>query len=337
MGGGTFAELVFRLIKPLLFLLPPETAHNFVFSVLRVPLFRAMVRQQVKDDPIELFGLHFRNRTGVAAGLDKNGKHLKALAAMGFGHIEVGTVTPRPQPGNPKPRVFRLPRDKALINRMGFPGEGAEVVARRLQKQPAGVVIGINIGKNKETPLEKAEEDYATCFEKLFDVADYFTVNVSSPNTPGLRELQEREPLTRILTSIQSANRGKSHPKPILLKVSPDLTSDQVRDVIEVARSTGISGFVATNTTVSREGLLRTSAARIQGVGEGGLSGPPLHPRALDVVRLLSPSGLPVIACGGISSHADAKAAFDAGASLVQVYTGLIYEGPKLVRLLSAT
>jgi dihydroorotate dehydrogenase len=253
---------------------------------------------------------------------------------MGFGHIEVGTVTPKPQPGNPKPRIFRLPKDQALINRMGFPSEGAEKVAVRLKKRPEGVVIGVNIGKNKDTPLGQAEQDYLACFDTLFDVADYFTVNVSSPNTPGLRELQDREPLLKILGTIQSANRSKLHPKPVLLKVSPDLTHEQVVAVIDVAKSTGIDGFVATNTTVSRENLA-TSPGKIAAIGDGGLSGTPLRNKSDRVIRLLAESGLPIVACGGLSTTSDVRQVLHAGAKLVQTYTALIFRGPSVVRTLS--
>jgi len=325
---------MYRVIKPFLFLLPPEAAHNLVFGLLRLAPVRSLIGRQVPSKPVILFGLEFQNRVGVAAGLDKNGKYLKALAVMGFGHIEVGTVTPRPQAGNPKPRIFRLPKDRALINRMGFPSDGADVVAKRLKRKPVGVIIGINIGKNRGTPVERAADDYLTCFEKLYEVADYFTINVSSPNTSGLRELQDKVPLTNILNAIQSANRQKPRVKPVLVKVSPDLTDEQIRDVIDVAKATGISGFVATNTTIARDHLT-TSSTRVRRAGEGGLSGEPLKEKSLRVVRLLAASGLPVIACGGLSSGEDVQAAVQAGAELVQVYTGLIYAGPDVVKRLS--
>jgi dihydroorotate dehydrogenase len=325
---------MFRLAQPFLFLLPPETAHHIAFGVLRWRTFRGLIQGSVPENPVELSGLRFKNRVGVAAGLDKNGKNLKALAAMGFGHIEVGTVTPKPQPGNPKPRIFRLPKDKALINRMGFPSEGAEAVARRLEKRPNGVVIGVNIGKNRETPLDRAHEDYVGCFRTLFDVADYFTVNVSSPNTPGLRELQQRDHLDRLLRSIQQLNHQVPKPKPVLLKVSPDLTDGALFEIVEVAKANGINGFVATNTTISRDAL-RTEMRRVDRLGEGGLSGPPLRLKSLHVIGQLAGSGLPVIACGGLSTPEDAAVAMNAGATLLQVYTGLIYHGPRVVQQLA--
>jgi dihydroorotate dehydrogenase len=325
---------MFRLVRPFLFLLPPETAHNLIFSLLKLPPLRVLMKQRVADDPIELFGLRFKNRVGVAAGLDKNGQHLYALAAMGFGHIEVGSVTPKPQPGNQKPRIFRLKKDKALINRMGFPSRGADFVANQLQKRPEGVVIGVNIGKNRDTPLEEAERDYLTCVEKLFDVADYFTVNVSSPNTPGLRELQQRDHLDRILRTIQDYNREKPKPKAILLKVSPDLTPEAIQDIVDVAKANAIRGFVATNTTTSRD-MLRTSAVKLGSIGDGGLSGPPLITKSLRTAGALGISRLPVIGCGGLGSSSDARQAVEAGASLIQTYTALVFHGPSVVRNLS--
>lgn len=320
---------MFKLAKPFLFLLPPETAHNLAFAALRLPLFRAFPKPV--HEPVELFGLTFRNKIGVAAGLDKNGTYLESLASMGFGHVEVGTVTPKPQSGNPRPRVFRLKEDKALINRMGFPSRGADAVAKQLTNRPADVVIGVNIGVNKDTRLERAQDDYVTCYEKLYNGADYFTVNVSSPNTPGLRELQQREHLGRVLGTIQEANQARSRAKPILLKVSPDLTSDAIEQVIEVAQSNQLAGFVATNTTIARKGL-KTAGQMIERIGAGGLSGPPLRSTSLHVVRQLARSGLPVVACGGICSQNDAQEFYDAGARLVQLYTGLIYNGPEIVR-----
>ena len=279
-----------------------------------------------------VLGLHFPNPVGLAAGFDKDGKHLHAMAALGFGFIEVGTVTPRPQAGNPRPRLFRLPADAALINRMGFNNEGVEALVQRLQQpRPAGLIIGGNIGKNKDTPNEQAAADYLFCYEKLFPYVDYFVVNVSSPNTPGLRALQDREPLTHLLRSLQQRNLQEPQPKPILLKIAPDLSDAQLDDIIAIVQTTGIAGVIATNTTISREGL-RTDTTHI---GAGGLSGHPLRARATEVIRYLhekSGRSLVIIGVGGISSPAEALEKLDAGAALVQIYTGFIYEGPGIVK-----
>jgi dihydroorotate dehydrogenase len=272
---------------------------------------------------------------GLAAGFDKDGKYYSDMAALGFGFIEIGTVTPRPQDGNPAPRLFRLPDDHALINRMGFNNDGVAAMVKRLQQpRPAGLIIGGNIGKNKDTSNEKAHEDYLICFEALFDYVDYFVVNVSSPNTPNLRELQEKEPLTKLLQILQNKNQEKKHPKPILLKIAPDLTNEQLLDIIDIIKTTKTAGIIATNTTVSRENL-RTPDSQITDIGAGGLSGAPLTERSTEVIRFLyqhSQGSIPIIAVGGIKSATDAKEKLAAGAVLVQLYTGLIYEGPSLVK-----
>ena len=330
-------------LKPLLFRLTPEQAHQVTLllfeTALKVPLLSGWIRRSMYlADPgleREVFGLRFSNPVGLAAGFDKNGRHIRTMALLGFGFIEVGTVTPRPQPGNPKPRLFRLIADRALINRMGFNNEGLEELVRQLQKpRPPGVLIGGNIGKNKLTPNEEATSDYEQCFEALFPYVDYFVVNVSSPNTPGLRELQEKEPLKALLSSLQTLNEAKPSPKPILLKIAPDLTDAQLDDILDIVRETGLAGIIATNTTISRAGL-RTPAAAIEKMGAGGLSGEPLRQRATEVVRYLhdhSKGQIPIIGVGGIAGAEDAREKMEAGASLVQVYSSLVFEGPLLVR-----
>lgn len=256
------------------------------------------------------------------------------MSALGFGFIEVGTVTPRPQKGNPQPRLFRLKEDHALINRMGFNNKGVDYLAKQLKELPRNeLIIGGNIGKNKDTPNESAVDDYIYCFEKLFDVVDYFVVNVSSPNTPGLRELQEKEPLLKLLTALSELNQAKPAPKPVLLKIAPDLTDGQLDEIVEIVLESGLSGIIATNTTISRSGL-QTTDQRIQEIGNGGLSGAPVKSRATEVISYIhqkSKGSIPIIGVGGISSAADAQEKIDAGASLVQVYSGLIYSGPKLI------
>ena len=341
---------MYKLIRPFLFLLSPESAHHFVFSWLkfcfRIPGVSAGVKSCYTASPERLkktlFGLTFTNPVGLAAGFDKDAKLFDELAAFGFGFIEVGTVTPRPQDGNPKPRMFRLPKDEALINRMGFNNEGVEAMVERLKKRKNfSVIIGGNIGKNKTTPNEKAIEDYEYCFEKLFDHVDYFVVNVSSPNTPNLRELQDKEPLTKLLLALQTLNkklsddrRPKTDVKPILLKIAPDLTNEQLDDICSIVKETKIDGVVATNTTISREGI-KTEESRVRTIGNGGLSGKPLSKRSTEVIRYLSErsgKSFPIIASGGIHTAQDAREKINAGASLVQVYTGFIYEGPAIAK-----
>ncbi len=281
----------------------------------------------------KVFGLNFPNSVGLAAGFDKNATFIDEFALLGFGFIEIGTVTPKPQPGNDKPRLFRLPKDHALINRMGFNNDGIEVVAQRLKKRKSSIIVGGNIGKNKVTPNEEAYKDYLICYEALFEVVDYFVVNVSSPNTPGLRSLQEKGPLTEILNKLQLANLSKKIPKPILLKIAPDLTDSQLDDIIEIVQETKINGVIATNTTISRADL-KTSKSRIEEIGLGGLSGIPVKKRSTDVINYLatkSNHAFPIIGVGGIHSPIDAIEKINAGADLIQLYTGFIYEGPSLV------
>jgi len=331
------------IVKPLLFKLDAERAHHFTFDNLRrmagVPgagaLLRSLYDYRHPSLTREVFGLKFPNPVGLAAGLDKNAVLTDELASLGFGFVEIGTVTPRPQPGNPQPRLFRLPQDGALLNRMGFNNDGAAVVAARLaRRQNRQLIIGGNIGKNKDTPNEQAGDDYVAAFEALAEVVDYFVVNVSSPNTPGLRELQDKKPLIKLLQQVQERNQARPQPRPLLLKIAPDLTDAQLDDILEIARETNLSGLVATNTTISRAGLA-TPAATVAGYGAGGLSGRPLRVRATEVIAYLhqkSQGGLPIIGAGGIHSAADALEKLAAGATLVQLYTGFVYEGPGLVR-----
>lgn len=335
---------MYRLIKPLFFLMDPEAAHHNVTGALRrfykvwgvAPLLRTAYSSKNPALEQEVFGLKFKNPVGLAAGFDKNALYVEELATLGFGSIEIGTVTPRPQPGNQKPRMFRLVQDEALINRMGFNNQGVDVAAQRLrhlrEKGFNELIIGGNIGKNKTTPNEEAVNDYILCFDALFDVVDYFVVNVSSPNTPGLRELQEKEPLMRILNALQGRNDKNGISRPILLKIAPDLTESQLDDIIEIVKETGIAGVIATNTTINREGLSSKSGLADQA---GGLSGKPLRNRSTEVIRYLiskSNHAFPVIGIGGIHSAEDAQEKLDAGASLVQIYTGFVYEGPGLVQ-----
>jgi len=332
-----------HLIKPLLFSLDPERAHNLISTLLRLPLLPRLISQKPvlpsSAGQQNIGGLNFPNPVGLAAGFDKNALLLRALSDWGFGFVEIGTVTPRPQPGNPPPRLFRLPGDEAIINRMGFNNDGVEAIRQRLLKRPAGIIVGGNIGKNKDTPNNRAIDDYRICFEKLHDVVDYFTVNVSSPNTPNLRALQEKEPLRELLTELQALNKQLPRPKPILLKISPDLSNSQLDDIIDVVGECNLTGIIATNTTVSRQEL-KTPPEILQKIGSGGLSGKPLAPRSTEIVRHLhqrTEGKLPIIGVGGIHSYQTAQEKFRAGASLIQIYTGLIYEGPGLVgRILKA-
>ncbi|WP_310594957.1 quinone-dependent dihydroorotate dehydrogenase [Flavobacterium sp.] len=329
-----------QLIRPILFFFDPEKVHYFTFSAIRIfskilgfsSLFRALY--EVKDSRLEteVFGLKFKNPVGLAAGFDKNAVLYKELSNFGFGFIEIGTLTPKAQDGNPKKRLFRLKEDSAIINRMGFNNGGVEEAVLRLKKNN-GVLIGGNIGKNKVTPNEEATSDYEICFDALFDYVDYFVVNVSSPNTPNLRALQDKEPLTQLLQTLQNKNLAKPKQKPILLKIAPDLTDEQLLDIIDIVNETKIAGVIATNTTLSREGL--QSENKIEA---GGLSGKPLEKRATEVIRFLSEKSnksFPIIGVGGIHSAEDAIEKLEAGASLVQLYTGFIYEGPALVKAIN--
>lgn len=336
---------MYSLLKPILFKFDPENVHHFVTRNLKrfnhfggSGISRAI--WEVKDSRLEkeVFGLKFKNPVGLAAGFDKNAEYISEMANLGFGFVEVGTVTPLPQPGNDKPRMFRLPADEALINRMGFNNKGVDMAAARIavyrKNQPAaqqGLIIGGNIGKNKNTPNEEAVSDYIKCFDKLFDVVDYFVVNVSSPNTPGLRALQDKGPLTEILNALQQRNNKNGMRRPVLLKIAPDLTNEQLDDIVAIVAETKIDGVIATNTTISRAGL--TSPEKLT-KETGGLSGKPLTKRSTEVIRYLaekSNRAFPIIGAGGTHSAEDALEKLEAGAALVQLYTGFIYEGPGLI------
>ncbi|RCL70978.1 MAG: quinone-dependent dihydroorotate dehydrogenase [Flavobacteriales bacterium] len=327
-----------RVIRPILFLFDPEWVHYFSFAAIRVlhriPFMGGLVRKLYSSKKPslqkEVFGIHFPNPVGLAAGFDKDAKLFRELSNFGFGFIEIGTVTPKPQGGNPKPRLFRLKKDKGIINRMGFNNEGVEAAAKRL-KRNKNIIIGGNIGKNKTTPNNNAQEDYLICFDVLFDVVDYFVVNVSSPNTPNLRDLQEKEPLTALLNTLQKQNNSKPKRKPILLKIAPDLTDTQLSDIIDIVEVTKIDGVIATNTTLARDGLKSNETLTSQ---SGGLSGKPLNKRSTEVIRYLhthSKGAFPIVGVGGIHTPSDAKEKLDAGASLIQLYTGFVYEGPASV------
>ena len=329
---------LYPLAKPLLFQLDPEQAHHFTISNLqklgKFPFLLKLLGGHIEHPSLhrKLFGLDFPNPIGLAAGLDKNGEVIDEMGALGFGFVEIGTVTPRPQPGNEKPRLFRLVNDEALINRMGFNNVGAEVAAVRLKRRKSNIIVGANIGKNKVTPNEDAIRDYEFCFKALFDHADYFVVNVSSPNTPGLRQLQDKDALAAILNSLQDMNNAKVKTKPILLKIAPDLSNSQIDDVISVVQQTKIQGIVATNTTISREGLHYTPA-EVEKFGAGGLSGKPLTNRSREVVAYIkSHSSIRVMGVGGIMNVHDAEEMFKAGADLIQLYSGFIYKGPQLIK-----
>ncbi len=371
IGFLSSQHIMYKILRSILFLFPPEWTHYFSMNCLRLlcsvgflkkflaACFWPLSNENLKS---EILNLKFVNPVGLGAGFDKNAKYLRELECLGFGFVEIGTVTPLPQAGNDKPRLFRLPKDKALINRMGFNNDGVKLVAERLKKwkessafraclpdrqvqkqdlrdsqltsQYSRLILGGNIGKNKITPNEDAWKDYEICFKELHPYVDYFVVNVSSPNTPGLRELQEKESLRKILMHLQMINNGKANAKPILLKIAPDLTKEQLDNVIDLVSEIKLDGLVATNTTISRE-QLQTSNLKLQTFGAGGLSGLPLKHRSTEIVKYIcqkSKGEVPVIASGGIFTGADAKEKLDAGASLVQVWTGFIYEGPGIVK-----
>jgi dihydroorotate dehydrogenase len=333
---------MYGLVKNFLFKMDPEKAHyftaNMLHKTLRVPGVKATWRKKfVLENSLlekEVFGLKFKNPVGLGAGFDKDAKMIDDLAECGFGFIEIGTLTPKGQPGNPKPRLFRLLQDEAIINRMGFNNEGVDAAVLRLKKRTSNLIIGGNIGKNKDTPNETAHEDYLYSFRALFDVVDYFVVNVSSPNTPNLRDLQEKEPLKKLLSLLMDENALQPKQKPILLKIAPDLTDSQLDDIIEIVNDTKIAGVIATNTTISRENL-KTPSSEVELIGMGGLSGKPLTNRSTEVIRYLaekSNKAFPIIGIGGIHTAKDALEKLDAGADLLQLYTGFIYEGPALIK-----
>ena len=326
-----------KIILPVLFLIDPEKVHNIIFSSIKIffkfPFVKFLVSKFyiIDDSRLEksLFGIKFKNPVGLAAGFDKNAQLYEELTSFGFGFIEIGTVTPKPQSGNPKKRLFRLVEDSAIINRMGFNNIGVEEVIENLKKNKS-TLIGGNIGKNKITPNYLAIDDYVTSFNMLFDFVDYFVVNVSSPNTPNLRDLQEKEPLTKLINSLISINRNKKKPKPILLKIAPDLNNNQLLDIISIVKDTGLDGVIATNTTINRNNLKSVNKNEL-----GGLSGKPLTSRSTEVIKFISKNSnktIPIIGVGGINTVADALEKFDAGADLIQIYTGFIYEGPNLIR-----
>jgi dihydroorotate dehydrogenase len=328
-------------IRPLLFCLPPEAAHRWTMAALRVfsilPFGPAVVKffsgKVPHSEPLVVSGLAFPNPVGLAAGLDKDAEAVAALGALGFGFVEVGTLTPKPQPGNPQPRLFRLPKDRGLINRMGFNNHGVVAAAQRLKNRPAGLVVGGNIGKNKDTPNELAAQDYVLSLRALHPVVDFFTVNISSPNTPGLRALQSLEPLRELMREVLEERDRHQPRRPVWVKLAPDLTNEELVDTAQLIVSAGADGIIATNTTLSRSGL-GTDPVKVEQMGAGGLSGAPLRQRSTDVIRVLRGAvgpDFPLIAVGGVLSGQDAREKKEAGATLVQVYTGLIYEGPQLV------
>ena len=344
---------MYKFLRNFLFLFPAEGVHHVTMTLLITLCRSALVRQilrrsfAVEDSNLNLeaFGITFKNPVGLGAGFDKNAKYLVALECLGFGHVEIGTVTPKPQPGNEKPRLFRLKKDHALINRMGFNNEGADQIAIRLREwrkwqkkhKRSGVpmLVGGNIGKNKSTPNAEAWNDYAYCFRRLNEVVDYFVINVSSPNTPGLRALQDKDALREILVQVQRANQElNARPKPILLKIAPDLSDAQIADIIDLVREINLAGIVATNTTIERKNL-QTPKEKLELMGAGGLSGSPLKSRSTEIIRYIkskSGTSLAIVGSGGIFVAEDAREKIDAGASLIQLWTGFIYEGPSIIR-----
>ncbi len=334
------------LLRPFFFLFPAEKAHRCAMQILHfillIPGIKSVIKSAFapKDQPVELAGLRFKNPLGLAAGFDKDAKYVREMEALGFGFMEIGTVTPRPQKGNPQPRLFRLKRDQALINRMGFNNDGVDKMVERLRQAGAHeMIIGGNIGKNKDTPNKNAAEDYKLCFEKLYPYVDFFVVNVSSPNTPNLRDLQEAESLNEILKTLQEVPGQKQSPKPIFLKIAPDLHPDTLPGIVRVCSENGLTGIIATNTTISRENL-KTPVKHIEQIGAGGLSGTPLHNRAVGMVERLDkllPDGMVLIGVGGIRKREDLLDFKRAGAALFEVFTGFIYEGPGLLKKLFAS
>lgn len=331
---------MYTLVKKILFKKDPEKVHHWVMDNLHRysnnPFLSNYLRRNFvpKNERLQtrIFGLNFKNPVGLAAGFDKDAKYIDDLAKLGFGFVEIGTLTPKPQSGNDKPRLFRIPEDNALINRMGFNNEGVDAAVERLKKRKSDIIVGGNIGKNKITPNENAMDDYDYCFRKLYDYVDYFVVNVSSPNTPNLRALQEKEPLQNLLSHLQKLNIELGNPKPLLLKIAPDITWELLDEIIEILLDLKLDGIVATNTTISRENLISSSTTKDE---KGGLSGKPLTEKSTEVIKYIhqkTNGKLPIMGVGGIFTAQDAKEKLDAGASLVQVYTGFIYEGPAIVK-----
>ena len=337
---------MYRHIRTLLFLFDAEVVHHSSLSVLklfsRIPfipvLLRTFFMPKIKSNPIQVFGLDFPHRVGLAAGFDKNAEYIDGLANLGFAFIEIGAVTPLAQAGNPKQRLFRLPKDKAIINRMGFNNKGMKNAIENLKKRKSRIIVGANIGKNTDTPNSQANEDYVLLFKELHDFVDYFTVNVSCPNIKNLKELQDKDSLLVLLSELKKINEQKKNPKPILLKISPDLTREQLDDTLSIIKETGIDGIVAVNTTSTRNNL-SDDDGRITKIGAGGLSGLPLKDRATEVIRYISnktEGQLPIIGVGGIMTRKDAQEKLDAGATLLQVLTGFVYEGPSIIRKINA-
>jgi dihydroorotate dehydrogenase len=335
---------MYSIIRKLFFLLDAEKAHYIAMNMLRflcsIPGIRQLIIaiHKAPEQPTTLLGLPFKNKVGLGAGFDKNAKYLDALYCLGFGHVEIGTVTPIAQAGNDKPRLFRLPKDGALINRMGFNNNGMEAIAAQLKNRPNGLIVGGNIGKNKQTPNELAWKDYVLCFEALRNVVDYFTVNVSSPNTPGLRQLQTKESLEKIFSELQTINKKQSNPKPILLKIAPDLSIEDIDEIVLLTKTGLVDGLVISNTTISRDGLV-TPTDTVNAIGAGGLSGKPVKKKSDEVLQYISnklQGILPVIASGGVFTRQDALDKQQLGANLIQVWTGFIYVGPGIVKKITA-
>lgn len=329
-------------IKPLAFKYSPERAHHLTVSsfrkVLSIPLLSSIIKGRFRLDSNnlskEVFGIKFPNPIGLAAGFDKDGKYYDVMSHLGFGFIEIGTVTPLSQDGNPQPRLFRLPLDQGLINRMGFNNEGVDAMVKRLKnRKTKNVIIGGNIGKNKVTPNDDATSDYEICFEKLYPYVDYFVVNVSSPNTPDLRALQDKEPLTKLLSHIMNLRAAKETKKPVLLKIAPDLSQGQLDDVLDIVKEVKLDGIIATNTTIDRSGL-KASSEEVTAIGIGGLSGLPLRLKSLDIVKYIRAKNqsLPIVGVGGITEPQHAVDMIEAGADLVQIYSGMVYYGPSLIK-----
>ncbi|MGN6195199.1 MAG: quinone-dependent dihydroorotate dehydrogenase [Ginsengibacter sp.] len=337
---------MYQLLRNILFWFDAEDVHYFSMNILRFFCSFSFIKKKLEKKftphgnfSKEVIGITFSNSVGLAAGFDKNAKYLHELETLGFGFVEIGTVTPLPQSGNPKPRLFRLPKDKAIINRMGFNNDGVKAVAERVrsyrsENTGSKLIIGGNIGKNKITPNEDAWEDYEICFNELHDTVDYFVVNVSSPNTPGLRDLQQKDSLKKILTNLQQIDQTKKSKKPLLLKISPDLDQQSLDDIIDLAMEIKLDGLVAANTTISRKNLI-ISEKEIDKIGRGGLSGKPLTEVSTRITKYIhqrTNGTIPIISSGGIFSAHDAKEKFENGANLIQVWTGFIYEGPAIVK-----
>lgn len=332
---------MYSVLRRIFFLIPPEKAHYLAMDLLdislKIPGINQLLRRSFKvekKDSIQFLSLQFPNKIGLAAGFDKNARWLHLIKALGFGHVEVGTVTPEPQDGNPKPRLFRLKKDNALINRMGFNNDGVRMMVHQLKKRPAGLIVGGNIGKNKNTPNDGAIADYVKCFLAIYDYVDYIAVNVSSPNTPGLRDLQDKEFLTHLFTSLKTLRNGFKVHKPILLKIAPDLTFEALDEIIDTINIVGIDGVIATNTTTSREDLI-TPSTTVNAIGAGGLSGVPVFKmsnKIISYLRLELGPEYPIIGVGGIMTKDDVVTKINAGANLCQLYTGFIYKGPWMIK-----